>query len=153
MSESYHTASRFHGIYNVYKIWDLTANLDVVQIPIKQLLSILNERFWDDPSTGSNDAFSPMDVITGKVKSEYHKKRIFEADLSFPILVLDQNEYRNILNTKIYDFMLTDSYFDILDGLHRLVKAYLLGLLTIDAKIVPWKILQLAKIGNFKNKN
>jgi hypothetical protein len=66
----------------------------------------------------------PIDIITNPTDEDYksHYKRIVEADLSYPILI----------TTK----------YNIIDGIHRVIKCIITGKTYIYCIVVPNKILQ-----------
>jgi len=77
-----------------------------ISVPLDQLLHELDGRCWGDPS--KNIYYSPMDVLKNPKSKKYSKEieRINKADLRYSI-IMDKNY--------------------IVDGMHRLTKAYLLG--------------------------
>jgi len=88
----------------------------IVQLPLEELVVQLKDNWWGD--------FSPMDVIEHPTKKKYatHMKRIHAADLSYPIF-------------------LTNSY-GIIDGAHRISKAFLQNKKTINAYIFPPSLMK-----------
>lgn len=83
-------------------------------IKIKSLLRTLEYRGWGDPQ--QNIYYSPLDVLKDPKNIKYKNEitRIKNADLKFPIIV--GNNF-------------------VVDGVHRLTKAYLNGKKTIKAYI------------------
>ena len=106
-------------VYNIQALVDYIErkNIPVRDIPLEDLFSQLQEDCWGD---GENINYSPIDVLTNRFKNnEYieHYKRSIDSDLNFPI----------IYNKK---------YECISDGMHRLLKAYVLGHITIKTYIL-----------------
>jgi hypothetical protein len=69
---------------------------------------------------------TPWDVINNKPGSTIHRQRMDAADLGYPIVL---TEYKSRLVA--------------LDGVHRLVKAYLQNQKKISAKIIPSEFLSI----------
>lgn len=97
-----------------------------VNIPVDLFLEQLNQNVWGD--------WSPMTVIH-KISMKKYKAnadRIHKADLSYPIIITDENK--------------------IVDGYHRVAKAVLDGKKTIKAYIFNKTLMNkflLDKDGNF----
>lgn len=85
-------------------LWELASNMPVVRVSVNYLWEMYKDNwYWFD----SNEERINYD------KFLHHYKRCQEADLNYPILIFPDNK--------------------IADGVHRLVKAKLLGLDTIPA--------------------
>jgi len=99
--------------WDVQKLW--AANLPVVAMPVRELQWLLDKPFWKDGATRL--AVSGLDVAgnPGRYPAEY--ERTLAADLSYPINVI-----------------LLRSRWVIMDGVHRLLKAWICGHDTILAK-------------------
>ena len=95
------------------------------EIKIKKLLPQLKINDWGN--------LSPYEVILDKNKSIEHYNRIIKSDLRYPI----------IINKK----------YQIIDGMHRLAKAYLNNKTNIKAYIINDKIMKKCIIGKKKVKN
>lgn len=89
-------------VYNVERLWMLTEELPVQTIPLSQVEDELDYPY----SWFKTKKPSPREVAR-------HAQLIYEADLSYPI----------ILSAKGI----------VMDGLHRISKAWLLGVTTIQA--------------------
>ncbi len=98
--------------------------LPVVEIPLEKLLWHFDMPVWEKDGTDDWNLM-PWEVIRKEEGTTTHWKRMEEADLGFPIIVTDYN-HRLV----------------ILDGMHRLVKAYLERHATISAKVIPAGNLQ-----------
>lgn len=99
--------------------------LPVVEVPIEKLTWLFDMPVWArDATDGWN--LTPWDVIKNKVGSTTHLQRMEAADMSYPIVL---TEYKSRLVA--------------LDGVHRLVKAYLQKQKTILAKIIPSEFLSM----------
>jgi hypothetical protein len=87
-----------------------------IQLSIEVLKPQLENNLWGD--------FSPLDVLQNPTKKKYagHSKRIKEADLSYPIF-------------------LTSKHI-IIDGAHRISKAFLKNRKTIDAYIFTPSVMK-----------
>ena len=89
--------------YSVARLVDEAKNLDIFELPIAGI--DLDHQIWN--------GFNMFDLA-------FHCKKVFEADLSKPI-ILDWNG-------------------GIADGRHRVIKAIINGKRTIKAKRITWKI-------------
>lgn len=108
---------------NTVKLRELP--LQIVIIPIEQLIWHFDMPVWEKDGTDDWN-LTPWEVIKKKEGSAIHQRRVQEADASYPIIAA---EYKSRLV--------------VLDGVHRLVKAYENGQKTIRAKIIPEKYLSL----------
>lgn len=97
--------------------------LPITDLDIEKLIWHFDMQVWSRDGTEDWN-LSPRDVIEQIRGSLIHQKRVEIADPKFPILVAEYN-----------------SRFVILDGVHRLVKAYLNGNKSIKTKIIPVKYL------------
>lgn len=82
---------------------------------------------WKEPN--KNKFFSPLDIIKKRAKSELHSKRIEDADLSYPIIINGATSW-------------------IIDGMHRLARAYLDKKDYIDVIVLDSDILARSIVGN-----
>lgn len=126
------TAWREDVVYDIEKLWELTNDLIPQKILVNKLIYMLNELLWSDaegtdlPAPGND--ISPMQVMQNPSLSKYHTDMIKEADLSYPILLL----------------ITTNGTLDVIDGLHRLSKAYMMRKKYISGVIIPDDILSKA---------
>ena len=104
-----HTYSDSKNIYsvdlmlayiNIFKPNDL-----IISIDISNYLTTLEYKGWGDPKTKT--FYSPLDVINNPKKYRDEYNRINEANLNYPIIISPNGH--------------------IIDGHHRIIKAYLLG--------------------------
>ena len=103
--------------------------LPVVDFEIKDLIWNFDLPIWGKDGESWN--LTPWDVINKVLGSESQWRRVVGADVEYPILIMKKN----------------DKWL-IVDGVHRLVKAHIMGQKTISAKIVtqdliekyPWRI-------------
>lgn len=95
------------------KVWAL--DLPVQEIAIEKLLRHFAFPFWFD-----DDVTNPWAVIDNPEIHKEHYTQSMETDISYPIDVLIRN-----------------GRYEILDGLHRLVKHYVLGNKVVPIRIVP----------------
>jgi hypothetical protein len=99
--------------WDVRKLWE--ADLPIVSMPVAEFEWLLDIPFWDN---GSQEmALSGRDVAAQPELYRDEYKRTMVADLACPI---------NVIRLK--------GRWTIMDGLHRLLKAYLLDYETIPAK-------------------
>ena len=75
-------------------------------IVITKLLHMLNEKCWGN-EYNKDKRYSPLDVIKDKKNKKYKNEinRIKNSNLKYPIIITDKN--------------------DVVDGMHRLAKAFL----------------------------
>jgi hypothetical protein len=94
-------------------------DLPVVDFEVDKLIWNFDLPFW--AKDGTNDYnLTPWNVINNVDESRGHQERVKQADLQFPILLLNKN-----------------NKWLIIDGVHRLVKAFQAQNKTIKAKIIP----------------
>lgn len=105
------------GNWDEEKIWAL--NLPVVEMDIKELLWHFDAPFWpnDDDERWT---ITPWDVIHKIERSSKEQQKMEKSDLSYPIDILE-NKGRWL----------------VLDGLHRLTKAYMQGKEKVRVRIIP----------------
>lgn len=131
-------------VYDVEKLWALTSHIKPFAAQVSDLLWVLSEDYWsihegsesnENYKTDEEEYISAMDVINEHTISLHHWHAIQNADLSFPILLLE----------------LTNHTMDVVDGIHRLAKAFLAKHETIPAIIVPDYILKQAIVEKIKS--
>lgn len=101
-------ALRTTGVYDVEKLWHLTRDNPVVFIHMKDLVPNLDDLFWE---TDSGRVVTPRMVMEDPQISPGDTERILDANLGYPILV----------------YKMGHMIYDVIDGLHRLSKAFLQG--------------------------
>lgn len=94
--------------WEVERLWELSEDLPVEQVPVVALEHLLDEVCWFNTGPEAH-----ADRPTVKAVAE-HSERIYSADLDFPIILSSKGE--------------------VMDGLHRLAKAWMFGKETIKAK-------------------
>lgn len=99
------------------KVWALDE--PVVDMPIDDLLWHFDIPFWDTEGTDEYN-LKPWELIEHPEQEPSHYKKIQAADLRYPI-----------------DIMMNKGRWLILDGLHRLVKAYLEGKKVVHVRKIP----------------
>lgn len=109
------------------KIWEL--DLPVEEMPISQLVWHFKYPFWEKEGTDDWN-LTPQGLINDPEKEPTHYKQIQKSDLSYPVQIY---RYKN--------------RWLLLDGVHRLVKAYLAGKKTIKVRKVPKSAIPLIKTG------
>lgn len=92
--------------------------LSIQQMNINDLIWCFDFPVWEKDGTDDWN-LTPKEVIEKKPETMEHMKKIEEASLDYPIVVIFHKEK-----------------WVILDGIHRLVKAYLLEKPTVDAKVL-----------------
>jgi len=109
--------STYHDGKNIYSVDMMMAYINtskhpVVKVPVDTFIPLLKEKVWgkSTPEWAPMTVIEKMDVKKYKVDSD----RIHKADLSYPIIVTGIN---------------------IVDGYHRIAKAYLEGRKEINAYI------------------
>ena len=120
---------RNHGIYNVEKLWKITEKIKTNRIYIGKIEHNLNKDLWTIKIKGKEKYITPNQVIKDPYISPYDFCKITNADLSYPIIIYNDN-----------------GDLDVLDGLHRLSKAVILKRKTINVKYVTDDVLNKAKI-------
>ncbi len=93
--------------------------------PIQEIASEVLEWHFDVPFWNWNHEWyvlKPRDVMNHPEKYKLEYDRVMNSDISYPI-----------------DIMENKGRFVILDGLHRLVKCYLLGYRKVKVRIIPRK--------------
>ena len=116
--------------YRVHNILHTYGNLDVkvawemegeeMRLPLKDVEHVLSEETWEDRSPFQAAADNP------------HWGLVLEADLSYPIIVTQETE---------------EASLTVVDGRHRIMKAWLLGNAFIAAKMVDHdRLVELAQI-------
>lgn len=91
------TSGNSQYTWDVENLWDSTSEIKGVAIPMSDLTHTLEWDCWD-----------------GKMKPKnllHHYQRLLEADLHFPILIVRQKDGR---------------VCHVIDGMHRIVKAFAL---------------------------
>jgi hypothetical protein len=102
-------------------------NLPVIDFEIDKLIWNFDIPFWEKDETDDWN-LTPWDVINKIDGSINHQKRVERADLKFPILLLNKKDR-----------------WLIIDGVHRLVKAFQAEHKTIKAKIISAEIVKKYK--------
>jgi hypothetical protein len=96
------------------KVWAL--DIPVTQMPISKLAWQFDIPFWKYGN--KKYAITPNQVIKNKIKYKYQYNRIMNSNLKFPIDVAENKKGK----------------WEILDGLHRLVKAKVLRLTKVNVR-------------------
>ena len=99
--------------------------LPIIEVPLEKMIWQFDLPVWAKDGTDDWN-LTPWDVIKNEPGSIIHRKRMEAADMGYPIVL---TEYKSRLVA--------------LDGIHRLVKAYLQDKKTIAAKIIPSAYLSL----------
>jgi hypothetical protein len=110
-----HTAQRGMIAYDIVRMWNLTSSQPVIMVPVKRLLPFLDNIGWDD-----------HDAIDLPLDSEEHWDRLLEADLSSPLMICSEP-------------------FDLMDGCHRVMRAWLEDVPELPAREVD-DVLERCKL-------
>ena len=105
----------FH--WDIKKVWEL--DIMITEMDINNLVWLFEIPFWEKDDTDDYN-LTPREVIDNKNGTRGHRTKIEKVDLLYPI-----------------DIMENKGKWLILDGLHRLVKAYESGHKTINVRIIP----------------
>jgi hypothetical protein len=143
-----HYAVRKHkgqwAYYDVELMRRIGPSLSTFTISVKDLQWQLALKVW----VGSDGkAISPADILSKRVVDEGHMSRILNADLAYEIYVMDETvnwKYSQAENSR----KLAKVQMDILDGFHRLAKAFMLEYTELKAKEFTWSDLQKTRIPN-----
>ena len=99
------------------KVWEI--EVPVEKMKMSELSWQFNFPFWH--SKLQRYTVTPNQVFANPENFEAQYKRILDADLNYPIDIMQNKK----------------GLWEILDGLHRLAKAYLLGLKEVDVRKIP----------------
>ena len=113
---------------NIYSVDMMFAYINLFKqksksMKVKDLENILYQNVWGNPGK-----ITPMKVLENPKKYKDHMRRIKHADLKYPIIVYDKF---------------------VIDGVHRLTKAYLEKMKTIKAIVFTKDLLQKFKIAKY----
>ena len=103
--------------YDVELLWVLSRDLPVVEVPLWTLIPNLFHRFWQDGDTRTCAAIST---------NPYHVRKVEKADMSYPLLMHHEGW--------------------LMDGAHRLTKAWQLGLTAIPVRVIPPEMAKEARL-------
>lgn len=114
--------------YDVTKVHELVKDLPISEYPISKLDSVFDEQTWSDDE---DNLITPNDVLQNPEKYKSHIDRIKHAEM-YPIIIAPDGE--------------------IIDGVHRLVKAKLNKDKYIKAIVVDnWDTIDNAQIKKEEN--
>lgn len=105
------------GNWEDEKLWSL--ELPTEELNIKDLIWHFDAPFWPNDNA-EKWTVTPWDVINQKNGTESEQQKMEDADLSYPIDILENH-----------------GKWLVLDGLHRLAKAYKQGQSNVKVRIVP----------------
>lgn len=112
------------GSYNVVDVVRITSRKNSMPVPISHLIHNLEQDYWGYFVYDKWFPLTPFEVLLGN--DTLHWQRIRKADLSYPIVV-------------------TDNAF-IVDGVHRLCRAFNDGIKTIDTVYISRQELDSIRI-------
>ena len=115
------------GIWDEKKIWGI--ELPVITMDINELLWLIDVPFWESDDR-EEFALTPRVVMEGHPHSTKEWARMTRVDLSFPLDVLCYN-----------------GRWIVLDGVHRLMKAYMAGAETVTVRVFPPERLSEIMVG------
>lgn len=120
-----HTARMEDGAYiDVRRAWSLAG--EILDVPLKEFEDVLYDRAWE--------GCAPVDCA----HLDPHWTLVLEADLEFPIIA-----------TRKSDGFRSEEFW-IVDGRHRVVKAWLLGHDTIRVRVVDREALATLAVDSDK---
>ncbi len=93
-------------------------SIPTTQMKLDELEWLLDLPVWEKDDTDDWN-LTPREVIENKSGTSNHRKVVDDADLSYPAVVT-----------------LRKGKWIVLDGFHRLTKAYILGRKTLDVKVL-----------------
>ena len=99
---------------NTQKLRDLP--LPIEEVDIRDLTWCFDYPVWEKDGTDDWN-LTPWEVIKSDVGTVEHRKKVDEVDMQYPIVIMPNKDK-----------------WVVLDGIHRLVKAYELGNKTIKVK-------------------
>jgi hypothetical protein len=121
---------RNHGTYDVNKLWNKSWDIKTRRIYLDKIIHNLDKDLWTVFNKNHKAKYiTPNQVIKNPYVSPYDFCKIMNADLSYPIIIYNDN-----------------GDLDVLDGLHRLAKSVILERKTICVKYVSDDILLKCKI-------
>lgn len=132
-----HTYSDNKYIYSVDMMIayiQLNKNMIIKKIQMTDLISQLQDKGWGEPT--KNIKFSAQDVLDNPKKYEKDYKKILKAQLKYPIITIINK------NNKMH----------IVDGVHRLAKAYIQHKKYINAYVFDQNLIKkfiITKHGNW----
>lgn len=100
------------------------------KVDLKDFINVIDYKGWGDPIT--KKMYSPSDVINNKRNYKKEYERIKSANLNYPIIISNDQ---------------------IIDGVHRYIKAYMSGKKTIKAYVFPQNLMNkfiINRNGNWK---
>lgn len=141
MEELRHVFSDGQRIYDVERLWQLTAELPVYHLPVDTLVWYLDEPVW-----GDDKPLAPRSVINANCAAApcgemaKHAQRVRDAQLVYPILLTHPD------CAPPSPSPWGDRTMLIVDGVHRLARAYLADEALIAARMVPAATMELALV-------
>lgn len=99
------------------KVWELA--IEVEEMPIEKLVWHLEIPVWEQEGTDDWN-LTPSQTLKNPEKEPSHFKKIVEANMQYPI-----------------DIMWNKDRWTLLDGYHRLARAYQLGHKTVKVRKIP----------------
>lgn len=119
---------REYGKFSVEKLWKISDSEPTQFIDINDLLHMLDVEVWMEGT--------PMDVLHCIVEDkDDHLIRILTVDINIPLIVtLEPSEF------------VPKGKYDILDGMHRLVKCHLLKISKVPVKALSKDQILTAEI-------
>ncbi len=143
--------------YSVEAMIAMTRDVEPRQFPINLIEHALYAKLWAVDATNVSNTMSPHELMVLKnVTHAQHTKRVEEANLSYPLLVVDvrsrpahldnQRDYWHFIPQRYRTDDTGDPIYDLVDGLHRLAKAkFILRRETVLAKVIDWSLVEKAR--------
>jgi len=104
--------------WDAREVWKV--EVPITEIALEELLWHFNEPFWNVVGTDDFN-LTPYEVIKNPDIHNIHYEKILKADLLYPVDVMLEDRGR----------------LRILDGIHRVAKAYLEGKVKINVRLIP----------------
>jgi hypothetical protein len=139
--KSKHTSTFSDGshTYNVNFLWALSEKLPVQFHTVDSLEWQLDEYMWGD--SAFNEPLRPRAVLENPGADAPHMQRVQHANMSYPLLLAHHAHL-----SMPWPEPKPQHTYVIVDGLHRLSRAYLDGDEIVQARVVPLRVLRAARM-------
>jgi hypothetical protein len=122
--------------FDLPRLWRLTADLPVVDVPASAFAAVLRDRTWDGPLGPAT--VSPVAVVMEPARYPRENSRIATADLKYPVILAPTDDGAPV---------------SVIDGVHRIARAVLLdGAPTVRAVYPSPEIIKSCYLGENTNR-